>query len=158
SDRYAGGPWHRDRHGPHGGRPVHRARGPGPRRPPPARPRAAERASGAGGARRPRTHHAQPERPAGPQRGAAAGPAGGGGRGAGGRPPKAAPGPGAPPRPAAPPGPPTRLRVPAVLFPLAASAVAWAVVFAAVPPEAQEFPLGDDWAFSRGAFLFARGQ
>jgi hypothetical protein len=41
--------------------------------------------------------------------------------------------------------------------PLAASAAAWGVLFAAVPPGAQDFPLGDDWAFARGAFAFARG-
>jgi hypothetical protein len=45
-----------------------------------------------------------------------------------------------------------------VLLPLAASAAAWGVLFAAVPPGAQDFPLSDDWAFARGAFLFARGE
>jgi 4-amino-4-deoxy-L-arabinose transferase-like glycosyltransferase len=36
------------------------------------------------------------------------------------------------------------------------SAVAWAVVFTTVPPDRQDFPFGDDWAFARGAFQFAR--
>jgi hypothetical protein len=36
--------------------------------------------------------------------------------------------------------------------------VAWAILFVAVPPGKQDFPLIDDWAFARGAFLFAGGQ
>jgi hypothetical protein len=31
-------------------------------------------------------------------------------------------------------------------------------VFAALPPDRQDFPLNDDWAYSKGAFLFAGGQ
>jgi len=33
----------------------------------------------------------------------------------------------------------------------------WAILFIAIPPWAQDFPLNDDWAFARGAFGFARG-
>lgn len=43
-------------------------------------------------------------------------------------------------------------------WPVLSSVVAWLVIFAALPPSAQNFPLGDDWAFSHGAFLFAQGQ
>jgi hypothetical protein len=43
-------------------------------------------------------------------------------------------------------------------LPLAASAVAWAVLFVAIPPAAQDFPLNDDWAFARGALRLARGE
>lgn len=49
----------------------------------------------------------------------------------------------------------TRLAPPALA--VAASAACWAVVFAAVPPSRQDFPLGDDWAFSRGLFSVVRG-
>lgn len=38
------------------------------------------------------------------------------------------------------------------------SVISWGVLFAALPPGDQDFPLGDDWAFSRGVFLFAKGQ
>src|SRR5919202_557944 len=41
---------------------------------------------------------------------------------------------------------------------LLASAACWVVLFAAVPPAAQDFPLDDDWAFSRGAFEFLNGR
>jgi 4-amino-4-deoxy-L-arabinose transferase-like glycosyltransferase len=41
---------------------------------------------------------------------------------------------------------------------LLASATAWAVIFIAVPPGRQDFPLMDDWAFGRGALLLASGQ
>ena len=50
------------------------------------------------------------------------------------------------------------LTVPALAVPLVASAVAWCLLFAALPPGRQDFPLNDDWAFARGAFRFARGQ
>jgi len=39
-----------------------------------------------------------------------------------------------------------------------ASAAAWTVLLAAIPPNKQEFPLGDDWAFTRGAIWFAQGE
>jgi hypothetical protein len=45
---------------------------------------------------------------------------------------------------------------PYLWVPVLASAVAWGVVFLAVPPSNQDFPLNDDWAFARGAFEFAR--
>lgn len=44
------------------------------------------------------------------------------------------------------------------LIVLLASAATWALLFALVPPGAQDFPLIDDWAFARGAFQFARGE
>jgi hypothetical protein len=40
----------------------------------------------------------------------------------------------------------------------AALAACWAILFLALPPAAQEFPLNDDWAFGRGALLFAQGE
>jgi 4-amino-4-deoxy-L-arabinose transferase-like glycosyltransferase len=40
----------------------------------------------------------------------------------------------------------------------AGSLLAWVVLWAAVPPAAQNFPLNDDWAFARGAMLFAQGK
>jgi hypothetical protein len=50
----------------------------------------------------------------------------------------------------------------AVSFPLLivllVSAACWAVLFVALPPGRQDFPLNDDWAFGRGAFFFASGQ
>jgi len=42
----------------------------------------------------------------------------------------------------------------AILF----SALAWAVILLAIPPAAQNFPLGDDWAFAHGAMWFAQAQ
>jgi hypothetical protein len=42
-----------------------------------------------------------------------------------------------------------------ILVPILCSAVAWAVLFAVIPPKCQEFPLADDWAFGRGAIDFA---
>src|SRR6202008_3009936 len=59
------------------------------------------------------------------------------------------------------PSEPSRLSgsgVAAWVFPIAVSALAWTIICAAVPPSQQEFPLGDDWAFARGAFAFARGE
>jgi hypothetical protein len=41
---------------------------------------------------------------------------------------------------------------------LVAFAAAWTVLFVAVPPGRQEFPLNDDWAYSRGVFGLARGE
>ncbi len=52
----------------------------------------------------------------------------------------------------------SRLRVPPVVWPLLLSALAWWVIFTTVPPQRQEFPLHDDWAFARGAFAFYRGE
>jgi hypothetical protein len=49
------------------------------------------------------------------------------------------------------------LNVPPLFLPLLASAVAWGLLFAAMPPALQDFPLNDDWAFARGAFRFAQG-
>jgi 4-amino-4-deoxy-L-arabinose transferase-like glycosyltransferase len=48
--------------------------------------------------------------------------------------------------------------LPPVALPLLASALAWGLLFAALPPPRQDFPLNDDWAFARGAFAFARGE
>jgi hypothetical protein len=48
--------------------------------------------------------------------------------------------------------------VPPVIWPLLLSAVAWAVILADIPPQRQDFPLHDDWAFARGAFAFFHGQ
>jgi hypothetical protein len=50
------------------------------------------------------------------------------------------------------------LAVPPLAYALLASAVAWALLFAALPPGRQDFPLNDDWAYARGVFRFARGQ
>jgi 4-amino-4-deoxy-L-arabinose transferase-like glycosyltransferase len=35
--------------------------------------------------------------------------------------------------------------------------LAWGIIFFAIPPERQNFPLLDDWAYSAGAFEFAKG-
>jgi hypothetical protein len=43
-------------------------------------------------------------------------------------------------------------------IPLVASALAWLLLFLALPPSLQNFPLNDDWAFAQGAFRFARGE
>jgi hypothetical protein len=43
-------------------------------------------------------------------------------------------------------------------LPLLFSALAWGVLFVCLPPERQDFPLNDDWAFGRGALLFAQGE
>lgn len=48
--------------------------------------------------------------------------------------------------------------VPPFALTLLASALSWGVLFACFPPEQQDFPLNDDWAFGRGAMLFARGE
>src|SRR5438067_1871969 len=45
-----------------------------------------------------------------------------------------------------------------LVLPLLCSVVCWTLLFAVLPPRAQNFPLGDDWAFDRGAVLFASGQ
>jgi hypothetical protein len=47
------------------------------------------------------------------------------------------------------------MRLPTAVFPILASAAAWAILFAALPPERQNFPLDDDWAYARGAVKFA---
>jgi hypothetical protein len=41
---------------------------------------------------------------------------------------------------------------------LLGSAGCWLGLLILVPPVRQEFPLADDWAFAKGAFLFAQGQ
>lgn len=41
---------------------------------------------------------------------------------------------------------------------LLSSTLAWLILFACFPPESQDFPLNDDWAFGRGALVFARGE
>jgi 4-amino-4-deoxy-L-arabinose transferase-like glycosyltransferase len=41
---------------------------------------------------------------------------------------------------------------------LLVSALTWGLLFACFPPEHQDFPLNDDWAFGRGAILFAGGE
>jgi hypothetical protein len=43
-------------------------------------------------------------------------------------------------------------------FVLAVYACAWILIWIAVPPSKQQFPLDDDWAFARGAFRFAGGE
>ena len=48
--------------------------------------------------------------------------------------------------------------IPPWLWPILTSAIGWAVLMIAIPPARQNFPLGDDWAFARGAFWFAQGQ
>jgi hypothetical protein len=48
--------------------------------------------------------------------------------------------------------------VPPWSWAILASAAAWAILMVAIPPAAQNFPLGDDWAFARGAFWFAHGE
>lgn len=54
----------------------------------------------------------------------------------------------------APAGLPARHLILAILV----SMLAWAVIFISIPPAAQNFPLGDDWAFTRGAIWFAHGE
>jgi hypothetical protein len=41
---------------------------------------------------------------------------------------------------------------------IAISAAAWAFLFRVIPPDRQNFPLADDWAYARGFLMFARGQ
>ncbi|HEV2693797.1 MAG TPA: glycosyltransferase family 39 protein [Verrucomicrobiae bacterium] len=43
-------------------------------------------------------------------------------------------------------------------WPILASALAWLVIFIAIPAGRQNFPLGDDWAFAHGAIWFAHGR
>jgi hypothetical protein len=50
------------------------------------------------------------------------------------------------------------MRASPLLLVLLASASAWGLLFVTVPPESQNFPLIDDWAFARGVREFARGQ
>lgn len=46
---------------------------------------------------------------------------------------------------------------PPCLWPVLISALTWAVIFLAIPPDKQDFPLGDDWAFAHSAIWFAHG-
>jgi hypothetical protein len=48
--------------------------------------------------------------------------------------------------------------IPPVIYPLLGSVLAWAVLCIALPPDHQNFPLNDDWAFARGAWDFAAGK
>src|ERR1700732_2964926 len=52
---------------------------------------------------------------------------------------------------------PTPSVVAPVALALLVSIASWAILFFVLPPESQNFPLGDDWAFCRGAMEFARG-
>jgi len=52
----------------------------------------------------------------------------------------------------------TRWCLLAWVIPLGVSALAWIVLLISLPPERQDFPLNDDWAFARGAMQFARGE
>ena len=38
------------------------------------------------------------------------------------------------------------------LFPVIAVVLLWALIIIALPPDRQNFPLNDDWAYSKGAF------
>src|SRR5579871_3305007 len=51
-----------------------------------------------------------------------------------------------------------RFPLPPLAFPLLAPALAWLLLLVCFPVQEQDFPLNDDWAFGRGAFLFARGE
>ncbi len=44
------------------------------------------------------------------------------------------------------------------LLPVGALLVLWGVIFTVLPVSRLEFPLNDDWAYSRWAFAFARGE
>lgn len=44
-----------------------------------------------------------------------------------------------------------------LLVVIGASAAAWGLLFWVFAPRQQDFPLGDDWAFARGLFLWASG-
>lgn len=59
---------------------------------------------------------------------------------------------------AVPRGATRKLSIPPCLWPVLVSALTWAAIFVAVPPGKQDFPLGDDWAFSHSAIWFAHGQ
>lgn len=50
-----------------------------------------------------------------------------------------------------------RWKIPPWSWAILVSALAWAVIVVAVPPAKQDFPLGDDWAFTHGAIWFAGG-
>jgi hypothetical protein len=60
--------------------------------------------------------------------------------------------------PSAPPAAVKRFFPPPWSWSILVSVLAWTVVFIAVPPRLQNFPLGDDWAFAHGAVWFAQGQ
>src|SRR5438105_4358271 len=42
-----------------------------------------------------------------------------------------------------------------LIFCILGSAAAWLLLFSAIPPSDQDFPLGDDWAFARSFFRLA---
>ncbi len=44
------------------------------------------------------------------------------------------------------------------LLPVAVPILLWGLIFSVLPPKQQEFPLNDDWAYSKGAFAFTRGE
>jgi hypothetical protein len=52
----------------------------------------------------------------------------------------------------------SRNLLPAWLWPVLVSALAWVVIFLSIPFARQDFPLSDDWAFAHGAIWFAHGQ
>jgi 4-amino-4-deoxy-L-arabinose transferase-like glycosyltransferase len=41
---------------------------------------------------------------------------------------------------------------------MSAPLVLWGILFVSLPQDRQQFPLNDDWAYSKGAFAFARGE
>jgi hypothetical protein len=45
--------------------------------------------------------------------------------------------------------------IPPIAWVLLGSALAWGILIAVIPPELQDFPLDDDWAFGKSARLFA---
>lgn len=52
----------------------------------------------------------------------------------------------------------TKIRLPLAAAPIILSAILWGVLFVAVHPSRQEFPLHDDWLYARGLFDLARGE
>jgi len=44
------------------------------------------------------------------------------------------------------------------LIPVGTTLILWGVIFATLPAARQNFPLNDDWAYSKGAFAFYRGE
>jgi hypothetical protein len=50
------------------------------------------------------------------------------------------------------------MRFSPILIVVFCSSLCWLLLFSVVPPQSQNFPLDDDWAFARGAFAFADGQ
>jgi hypothetical protein len=53
---------------------------------------------------------------------------------------------------------PHRLRLSPIAYVILGSALCWTLLFVLIWPSEQNFPLNDDWAYSRGAFAFARGE